>query len=109
MSKRNSRPAVKQADNFDRAPGYFADGLSMFAHRAASSKAPRPSAASRPQTVRQLIERNERILRELYAEHRAGIADPARLAKVRADIDIKQAWIARLWIELGENLKRGRA
>jgi hypothetical protein len=89
--------------------GYSGDGLSVFTHRAARSKQPRKSAEARPQTVRTLIEIQERRLRELYAEHRAGISDPVRLARARREIDIKQVFIAKLWKELGAEINKGRA
>jgi hypothetical protein len=90
-------------------PGYSGDGLSMFTHRAAKSKQPRPSAAARPATVRDLIRIEEDKLRKLYAAHRAGIADPVRLARVRNSIDIEQVFIARLYVELGAEMRKGRA
>lgn len=90
-------------------PAYVGDGVGRWSHIAAKSKQPRPAAAARPQSIRTLIEIHERKLRDLYAEHRAGISDPARLAKVRADIDAKQNFTAKLWAELAANIKRGRA
>jgi hypothetical protein len=87
---------------------YQGDGLSVFTHRAAKSKQPLPSAP-KPTSLRDLIKIQEHKLRKLYAEHRAGIADPVRLARVRRDIDICQAFTARLWVELGEAKKRGTA
>lgn len=103
-----TKSSAEQAKS-EAAPGYCGDGLSMFTHRSAKSKQPRPSAAARPLSVRQLIQIEEHKLRKLYAEHRAGIADPVRLARVRNSIDIEQVFIARLYVELGAAIKAGRA
>jgi hypothetical protein len=90
-------------------PGYSGDGLSMFTHRAAKSKQSKPSAVARPQTVRSLIEDQERKLRDLQADYRAMMTDPVKLPRIMRDIDIKEKFIARLWAELGVEIKKGRA
>jgi len=88
--------------------GYCGDGVGMYSHVSAKSKQPRPTAAQ-PQSVRTIIQIEEHKLRKLYAKHRAGIDDPVKLAQVRHNIDIAQTFIAKLWAELGEEIKRGRA
>jgi hypothetical protein len=88
--------------------GYSGDGLSVFTHRASRSKQPR-SADARPPTVRSVIETEERKLRKLYAEHRAGISDPVKLLKVQKNIHIAQTFIVKLYAELGAAMRKGRA
>jgi hypothetical protein len=88
---------------------YAKDGLSVFTHRAAKSKQPRPAAAARSQSVRTLIEIQEHGLRKLFAEHRATSETDPRIAVIRRNIDIKQVFIEKLYAELGDAMRRGKA
>ena len=90
-------------------PGYCGDGLSMYSHVSAKSKQPRPSAAAQPQSVRTIIQIEEHKLRKLYTKHRATCEDDPQIAIIRKNIDIAQTFIAKLWAELGTEIKRGRA
>lgn len=90
-------------------PAYHGDGLSAFTHRSARSKQGRKLVEAGPTTVRSVIENEERKLRKLYAEHRAGIADPVKLEKVRKNINIAQTFIVKLYAELGAAMREGRA
>lgn len=82
---------------------YISNGVSKYSRAVAASRQRARTNSASDLSTRDLIDMEERRLRELYRRHRdeGPTMDPERLEHLRRDIDAKQNFVAALWARLG--------
>jgi len=86
------------AELAENSVGYAGDGLSVFSHEAARSKAP-ARGSTRTMSLRERIKQQEHAFRELKI--RFDRASEVERPKLQVQLGIKAKWLSTLWSELG--------
>jgi hypothetical protein len=82
---------------------YVRSGVSKFTRDAARQRQQKKMVSNRPETLRGMIDREERALRELQRKFNHGpVLDEQQVAQLLRHIDAKEHFIEKLWLELGE-------
>ena len=85
---------AEEKEKFDAA--FTPDGSSVYSREISRAKRKRMQGETRSLSTRELIDKHEKLLRELRA-------DPNPSHKTLRNISIKAQWIDKLWLDLARS------